>query len=144
MIRVEVGVTQFVVSFRGVGPQLQGTLVSSDGFIITPLLNLAVTDFNPRFRSTRIAVGCSFEIVAGAVIVPQPQRINTTAVPKLCQYHRLSNRLIPGINFIKSSQGTTCQRRDARRTQREIDLLSVRNFDGNNTEHLAAHVEERA
>ena len=76
-----VSVAQFVVGFGRVRTKLNGVLISADRFVVAALFDLAIADLNPRLWPARISIGSRLEIAERAVIISQPQRIDSASVP---------------------------------------------------------------
>jgi hypothetical protein len=85
-------------------------LVSANRFFIAPLLHLAIADLDPSLGPPRISVGRSLKIVERVVIVAEPQRIDTAAIPDLGQRFGLSPWFSFGTHLIEGNQFAAVQR----------------------------------
>src|SRR5437016_4780216 len=78
---VVVSVAQFVVGLGRVRTKLNRVLISADRFVVAALFDLAIADLNPCLWTARIPIGGRLEIAERAVIISQPQRIDSASVP---------------------------------------------------------------
>ena len=79
--RIVVSVAQFVVGLGRVRTKLNGVLIGADGFVVAALFDLAIADLNPRLWPARISVRRRLDIAERAVLISQPQRIDSASVP---------------------------------------------------------------